>query len=39
MSNMLNEGPYAEALPKSTSAGVIIDGHYAPPPADENGNR
>jgi uncharacterized membrane protein len=39
MSNMLKEKPHAEALPKSTSAGVIVDGRYMPPPEDKDGKQ
>jgi len=37
MSNMLNEKPSAEPIPKSASAGIIIDGRYVPPPTDGDG--
>jgi uncharacterized membrane protein len=31
------EKPNAERTPKSSTAGVIINGHYAPPPQDKDG--
>ncbi|MGF7183629.1 SRPBCC family protein [Tunturiibacter psychrotolerans] len=37
MSVPLTEKPNAENTPKSSSAGVIINGHYAPPPQDKDG--
>ncbi len=37
MSDALKEKPNAESLPKSNGAAVLIDGHYAPPPADKDG--
>lgn len=37
MGNALKEAPQAEPLPKSASAGVIVDGRYLPPPADKDG--
>jgi uncharacterized membrane protein len=37
MSSMLNEKPNAEEIPRATGASVIVDGHYAPPPEDEDG--
>lgn len=39
MSNMLNEKPNAEEIPRSIGASVIVDGHYAPPPQDDDGKQ
>jgi uncharacterized membrane protein len=36
MSEMLNEKPNAEEIPRASSAAVIIEGHYAPPPQDDD---
>lgn len=37
MSNVLNEKPNAEPVPASSSAGVILNGRYLPPPEDKDG--
>jgi len=37
MSEALREKPNAEQLPESASAGVILNGHYLPPPEDNDG--
>ncbi|SNS42359.1 Polyketide cyclase / dehydrase and lipid transport [Granulicella rosea] len=37
MLDMANARPYAEELPKATTAGVVVNGHYAPPPTDGEG--
>jgi uncharacterized membrane protein len=37
MSDALNEKPNAEPLPRSASAGVILDGRYLAPPEDKDG--
>lgn len=37
MSEALNEKPNAEILPAATSAGVVVDGRYVPPPEDKDG--
>jgi uncharacterized membrane protein len=37
MSKALNEKPNAEQLPASTSAGIILNGRYLPPPEDKEG--
>ncbi|MDQ2835453.1 MAG: SRPBCC family protein [Acidobacteriota bacterium] len=37
MSQVLTEKPNAEALPESAPAGILIHGHYAPPPEDKDG--
>jgi len=37
MSAPLTEKPNVESIPKSSSAGVIVNGHYAPPPQDKDG--
>jgi uncharacterized membrane protein len=37
MSEALNEKPNAEPLPKTASAGVILNGRYLPPPEDKDG--
>jgi len=37
MSKTLSEKPNAEQLPASTSAGVILNGRYLPPPEDKDG--
>ena len=37
MSEALNEKPNAEALPTASSAGVVVDGRYVPPPEDKDG--
>ena len=33
----LTEKPYAEDLPSSTGASVVLNGHYLPPPQDKDG--
>lgn len=33
----LNEKPFAEPLPRSSGAAVILDGHYSPGPEDKDG--
>jgi uncharacterized membrane protein len=33
----LNEKPYAEPVPRSTGASIVVNGRYLPPPADEDG--
>jgi uncharacterized membrane protein len=33
----LTEKPHAEELPLSAAAGMIVDGHYLPPPGDKDG--
>jgi uncharacterized membrane protein len=37
MSNMLNEKPNAEPVSRATSASIILDGRYLPPPEDKDG--
>ncbi len=37
MSTALNEKPNAEALPTSSGAAILQDGHYLPPPEDKDG--
>jgi uncharacterized membrane protein len=37
MPEKLTEKPHAETLPTAASAGVMLDGRYMPPPADEDG--
>lgn len=37
MSKALSEKPNAEQLPASTSAGIILNGRYLPPPEDKDG--
>jgi uncharacterized membrane protein len=37
MSHPLTEKPNAEQVPSSTSAAVIVDGQYVPPPQDKDG--
>jgi uncharacterized membrane protein len=37
MSRALNETPNAEALPTMTTAAVILNGRYLPPPEDKDG--
>jgi len=37
MTEALTEKPNAESVPELTSAVVILNGHYVPPPADEDG--
>jgi uncharacterized membrane protein len=37
MSNLLHEKPNAEPIPRSASAGVMLNGRYMPPPPDEDG--
>lgn len=37
MSEALREKPNAEQLPESSSAGVILNGRYLPPPEDKDG--
>ena len=37
MSPALNEKPYAEELPVTGAAGMILDGRYLPPPEDRDG--
>jgi uncharacterized membrane protein len=37
MSEALSEKPFAEDLPSSAPAGVIVDGRYLPPPEDKDG--
>jgi uncharacterized membrane protein len=37
MPQTLREKPFAEELPGSAPAGVIVDGHYLPPPVDKDG--
>ena len=39
MSSALNERPSAEALPVSSGAAVLQDGHYLPPPEDKDGKQ
>ncbi len=36
---ILNEKPAAEAFPISAGASALLQGHYAPPPKDEDGKR
>jgi uncharacterized membrane protein len=36
---ILTEKPAAEALPSSSGASALLNGHYAPPPKDEDGKR
>jgi len=37
MSGALNEKPKAEPLPEASSAGVVLNGRYLPPPEDNDG--
>jgi uncharacterized membrane protein len=37
MSEALKEKPYAEEVPASAGAGVVVNGRYLPPPADKDG--
>lgn len=37
MTEPLREKPNAEKMPRTASAGVIVNGHYAPPPKDADG--
>jgi uncharacterized membrane protein len=37
MKNTLTEMPNAEVLPNQSSAATFLNGHYAPPPEDEDG--
>ena len=37
MSYALKEKPYAEELPATAAAGMIVDGRYLPPPEDKDG--
>ncbi len=37
MSEVLNEKPHAEELPRSAAAGIVTEGKYVPPPADSDG--
>lgn len=37
MPEHLREKPKAEAVPRAAAAGTIVNGRYAPPPADEDG--
>jgi len=37
MSGALNEKPQAEPLPEASSAGVVLNGRYLPPPEDADG--
>ena len=37
MTEMLKERPNAEEIPRASSAGITIEGHYAPPPPDDDG--
>jgi hypothetical protein len=37
MSEALNAKPNAEPLPRVGTVGVLLDGHYLPPPADQDG--
>jgi uncharacterized membrane protein len=37
MSGALNEKPNAEPLPEASSAGVVLNGRYLPPPEDNDG--
>ncbi len=39
MANALKERPSAEALPKVSSAAVVINGRYLPPPVDRGGRQ
>jgi uncharacterized membrane protein len=39
MSSALNEKPHAEALPASSGAAILQDGHYLPPPEDRDGKQ
>jgi len=39
MSEMLKEKPNAEEIPHASSASVIVDGRYAPPPQDDAGKQ
>jgi uncharacterized membrane protein len=39
MNETLSEAPNAEAMPLAGTAGITINGHYAPPPADKDGKR
>lgn len=33
----LNKRPNAEDLPRESAAAALLNGHYAPPPADKDG--
>src|SRR6266550_8690086 len=37
MSHALKEKPYAEELPATGAAAMILDGRYLPPPEDKDG--
>lgn len=37
MSTILSEKPNAEPVPRVTSASIILDGRYLPPPEDKDG--
>lgn len=37
MSNILNEKPWAEEVPHSAGASIILNGRYLPPPEDKDG--
>jgi uncharacterized membrane protein len=37
MTDALREKPNAEPLPRATSAGVVVEGKYVPPPEDRDG--
>lgn len=39
MPEHLKEKPNAEEVPRSGSAGMIVNGHYAPPPVDGDGKQ
>jgi len=37
MKSPLTEMPNADVLPNQSAASALLNGHYAPPPADEDG--
>lgn len=39
MQPKFTEKPHAAEIPKSGTAGAIVNGHYAPPPADKDGKQ
>ncbi len=39
MDRALSEKPTAEKVPQSGAAGVVLNGHYLPPPADKDGKQ
>lgn len=39
MDHAFTERPHAEDLPQSGAAGIILNGHYLPPPVDKDGKQ